>query len=273
MCTCTPRAPTSKCLVIYCSTSYPFFISVMVHTFSLCLRFFFFHQTIFSPHIWSRCSILHSFACSLDTVFSSVAGFCFWIEPDQFTARQRYSLCVHWRGKAVREIGRVCFMMAIIGTHKSYFQLSFLVIIATAMAPLCCLFSSKADTWLWMLKLLLASILACSLPCFTHVHPCIQVKNLQLQFYKDLWFFSMKAWLLIVRHELVLIWCSIYRFGPYLMQYLYVISKNFCMQSVLFLFTQTTSTIQLRLYATRHMCLCASRQTAENDFRSLSFCV
>ncbi len=107
------------------------------HILPLPLIFLFFHQAIFSPHIWSRCRILHSFAFSLDTVFSSVAGFPFELNqinlrPDKDTV----SVCVEER----RQWGKrdVCALWWPSLAHTSYFQLSFIVIIATAMAPLCC---------------------------------------------------------------------------------------------------------------------------------------
>lgn len=123
MCTCTRRAPTSKCLVIYCSTSYPFFISVMVHTFSplpACLSFFF--------SLFARRSFLPIFGAGAEFCivlpFPWILSFHHWLafpfELNQINLRprQRYSLCVRWRWKAVRGNGTcVCFMMAVIGAH------------------------------------------------------------------------------------------------------------------------------------------------------------
>lgn len=120
---------------------------------------------LFPPYL-EPVQILHSFAFSLDTVFSSVAGFPFELNqinlrPDKDTV----SVCV---GEG-RQWGKwdVCALWWPSLAHTSSFQLSFIVIIATAVAPLCCLLSSKACTWLWMLELLLASILACGLQYFT----------------------------------------------------------------------------------------------------------
>lgn len=59
---------------------------------------FFLLPTIFSLHIWSRCRFLHSFAFSLDTVFSSVSGFSF--ELNQINLRQdkdTVSVCIGGR--------------------------------------------------------------------------------------------------------------------------------------------------------------------------------
>lgn len=126
---------------------------------------FFFHETVFSPHIWSQCRILHSFAFSLDTVFSSVAGFPF--ELNQINLRADKDTVSVWVGEG-RQWGKwdVCALWWPSLAHTSYFQLPFIVIIATVMAPLCCLFSSKPYTWLWILKLLWGSILACGLRCY-----------------------------------------------------------------------------------------------------------
>lgn len=132
----------------------------MVHTFSLCLylSFFFLHRVIFPPHIWSRCSILHTSGFSLDTVFSSVAGFAFELNQINLRTRQRYSLCAcrtggGWAGSGGERTGAVCALRRPSLAHTSYFQL---VIVATAAAPPCCFFSCRASTWQPILKLLLA---------------------------------------------------------------------------------------------------------------------
>lgn len=64
--------------------------------------FSFFHQTIFSPHIWSLRTILHSFAFSLDTVFSSVAAFRFELNQINLRADKDAGpapVRVCWRGR------------------------------------------------------------------------------------------------------------------------------------------------------------------------------
>lgn len=57
------------------------------------------------------------FCFSLDTVFSSVPGFPF--EVNQINLRpDRDTVCVCvGQGEAVRQMGRVCFTMAITGAH------------------------------------------------------------------------------------------------------------------------------------------------------------
>ena len=165
----------------------------------------------------------------------------------------------------MREIGRVCFMMAIVGTRilfPAFFF--FIVIIAMAMAPLCCLLSSKSMH------------LALNTPAFVGMFSglwsavlysmCILVYNRNGIFmynFEDFRFFLMDARLLTLQEISGSLFDAVFKGPP---------SQKSCMQSALFLSTQTTS-ILLSLYATRHMCLCASRQTAENDSRSLSFCV
>lgn len=92
---------------------HPFFISVTVDTFSPLLLFS--QGDISSPYLESLQYFAY-FCFSLDTVFSSVAGFPFEVnqvnlQPDKDT------VCVCWREEPVKEIGRVCFTMAFTGTH------------------------------------------------------------------------------------------------------------------------------------------------------------
>lgn len=94
-----------------------------LHILPLLSIFFFFHQTIFSPHIWSLCWILHSFAFSLDTVFSSVAGFLF--ELNQISLRPvKDSVSVYVR-EARERSKDVCALWWPSLAHTSCFQLFF----------------------------------------------------------------------------------------------------------------------------------------------------
>lgn len=79
------------------------------------------------------------------------------------------SLCLSERESS--EGNRTCVLLRWPSlAHTSYFQL---VIIATAMAPLCCFFSSRACTWLRILQLLLAMV------CRS-LNMCIPRKNVSL---------------------------------------------------------------------------------------------
>ena len=101
----------------------------------------------------------------------------FWIEPDQFTARHRYSLCVRWRREAARGMRRVCFMMAIVGTPV-LFPALFLwcyhshshdstVLLALERTP-----GFEYSSYCWHLFFALWSAVA-----LQYVHPCIYKKN------------------------------------------------------------------------------------------------
>lgn len=125
------------------------------------------------------------------------------------------SLCV--LEKAVREIGCVCFIMAINGTHTHahFFPLSFNVIIATAMTSPCCLY-----TWLWIIGLFLASVLSCTVQFF-FCSICVSLLNKKKmhlwatalqRFVIFVFLFSLKAWLLTLQE---ISWSLLYALAPF----------------------------------------------------------
>lgn len=188
------------------------------------LSFFFSQGDISSPYLESLQYFAY-FCFSLDTVFSSVAGFPFEVnqvnlQPDKDT------VCVCWREEPVKEIGRVCFTMAITGKHvliPACYSHSRACMVLRFLSQNMHLALNIYLSWLWSAAL---------------NNMCVQVKMpLYTVSVTGSQFFSMNAWLLIVQNIVCLYLMQVYRFP----------SHNSCMQPMCSLSTQTTSIIKLSL--------------------------
>lgn len=106
----------------------------MVCTFSLRLRsvFFFFHRVIFPPHIWSPCSILHTFAFPWILSFHQSLAFLLKWTRSIYGQTEIQSVCVLDRGRLLGKWD-VCALRWPSLVLASYFQL---VITASVVLPL-----------------------------------------------------------------------------------------------------------------------------------------
>lgn len=136
--------------------------------------------------------------------------------------------------------GAVCALRRPSLAHTSYFQL---VIVATAAAPPCCFFSCRASTWQPILKLLLAGLCSALRMCIPQLKRNVFLTSFDHRFH-DFFFFLKKFSLnenptdySPQKKQCLLSSCSIYGFP----------TQNSGMQSVQFLWAQTTSITQLVL--------------------------
>lgn len=106
----------------------------MVCTFSLrlCSVLFFFNRVIFPPHIWSRCSILHTFAFPWILSFHQSLAFLLKWTRSIYGQTEIQSVCVLDRGRLLGKWD-VCVLRWPSLALTSYFQL---VITASVVRPL-----------------------------------------------------------------------------------------------------------------------------------------